>query len=297
MSIRAQRILQIIVYLGIFSTICSVLFFMFGAPDVAMAEASVSSFSTIFLIICFEKYFSLVIYTTDDPPAGKRLVAWIKNNLLPIGFTVALLALFIYFIPDSPVSTYVKDKYLEGFMRDVGGENTVTAIYLGYRMYDTLFEALMLLVSVVGVAHMSVYGDSEVTDKQISGVSKTDKVAVYTIRIICPTMLLFGVYLTLNGHLTPGGGFQGGVAVASFLICRYLIHNIADVRFNRVIVMEKLVYAAIIVLAAYFILLLVYVRLPGMRDIYLMMMNTLIAMKVACGFAIIFYRYIAFERR
>lgn len=27
--------------------------------------------------------------------------------------------------------------------------------------------------------------------------------------IVIPFMILFGIYIIINGHLTPGGGFQG----------------------------------------------------------------------------------------
>ena len=109
LAIRSRKILGMIVYLGIFSIISSVSFLLLGAPDVAMAEAAVSTFSTIFLIICFEKYFILVTYVTNEPPPGKKLAAIIKKHVLPLGFSALLLALFIYFIPDSPINTYVKD--------------------------------------------------------------------------------------------------------------------------------------------------------------------------------------------
>ena len=296
LAIRVRKILGMIIFLGIFSTISAVCFLMLGAPDVAMAEASVSTFSTIFLIICFEKYFSLVTYTSDVPPVGQKLLTLLKKLILPLCFTVFLFALFVYFIPGNAVNTYVKDIYLSRFVQDVGGENAVTAVYLGYRMYDTLFEALMLLVSVMGVAHMSWYSD-DAADEHLGGVSKSDKVTIYTIRMVCPAILVFGVYLILNGHLSPGGGFQGGVAVATFFICRYLIHHINDISFKKMMIMEKLTFVAIVLFAVFFILLGIYTYFPEMRTAYLMMMNTLIGMKVACGFIVLFYRYIAFERR
>ena len=34
-------------------------------------------------------------------------------------------------------------------------------------------------------------------------------------RILVPMILLFGAYVFINGHLTPGGGFQGGAVLAS----------------------------------------------------------------------------------
>ncbi|MCD6129203.1 sodium:proton antiporter [Candidatus Bipolaricaulota bacterium] len=41
-------------------------------------------------------------------------------------------------------------------------------------------------------------------------------VVVRTIaRIIVPMILAFGAYVIMHGHLTPGGGFQGGAVIAS----------------------------------------------------------------------------------
>ena len=297
LAIQAKKLIRIIVYLAIFSTISAVCFFMFGAPDVAMAEVAVSSFSTVFLIVCFEKYFTVVTDVSPDPP--KDLPVWrrAKKLVLPVVFVSALAFLFVYFLPDGTVNTYLRDLYLARFQYDVGGENAVTSIYLGFRVYDTLFEALMLLISVVGVMHMSWRSENENTEEHFAGVTKSDAVDVYTIRILCPAMLIFGVYLILNGHISPGGGFQGGVAVASFFICRYLIYDVYDVRFSKIMVFEKMTFAAVVLLAVLFIFLGFYIQFPVLRIPYLIAMNLLIAMKVSFGFIIIFYRYIAFERR
>lgn len=35
------------------------------------------------------------------------------------------------------------------------------------------------------------------------------------VRKLVPFILLFGLYLVSHGHLSPGGGFQGGVVLAS----------------------------------------------------------------------------------
>ena len=32
---------------------------------------------------------------------------------------------------------------------------------------------------------------------------------------LVPLIFLFGVYIFMNGHLTPGGGFQGGAVIAT----------------------------------------------------------------------------------
>ncbi|MCK4329708.1 hypothetical protein KAX02_07685 [candidate division WOR-3 bacterium] len=37
-------------------------------------------------------------------------------------------------------------------------------------------------------------------------------------RIFAPLIIVFGIYITLHGHLTPGGGFAGGIIVAGAII-------------------------------------------------------------------------------
>jgi multicomponent Na+:H+ antiporter subunit B len=48
-------------------------------------------------------------------------------------------------------------------------------------------------------------------------MSKTDIIDVVA-RKLSPFVFLFGFYLVAFGHRTPGGGFQGGVVIASGVI-------------------------------------------------------------------------------
>ena len=289
--IRERKNSRIIIYLAIFSLVSSLFLLLFAAPDVAMAEAVVSVFSTIIFIVCFEKYYSL-----EDKSVTAKKTADIKQRIPPAIFSIFLFILFVWFIPDNAANPYLKNQYLSMFSQDVGGENAVTSIYLGYRLYDTLFEALMLLVSITAIIHLSWHNDTFFPDQKHS-VVQYSQIAVATIRIICPVLILFGIYLIMNGHISPGGGFQGGVMVASFFICRYMIYDIHDMPIGKVIKLEKLVYVGIVILAVFFITLIGDIHLPGHKIVYLVLMNTLIGMKVACGFLIIFYRFIVYERR
>ena len=44
------------------------------------------------------------------------------------------------------------------------------------------------------------------------------KIVKVTSLIILNPIIIFGLYIISHGHLTPGGGFQGGVIVASIAI-------------------------------------------------------------------------------
>ncbi len=47
--------------------------------------------------------------------------------------------------------------YLNNFLEDTGAGNAVTAIYLNYRLFDTFFETLLLLLSVIGIIYFSTH--------------------------------------------------------------------------------------------------------------------------------------------
>ncbi|MDY6012302.1 MnhB domain-containing protein [Clostridium sp.] len=43
--------------------------------------------------------------------------------------------------------------------------------------------------------------------------------------ITLPLALLLGIYIVLHGHLSPGGGFQGGVIIASAVLIFYIAYG------------------------------------------------------------------------
>lgn len=55
----------------------------------------------------------------------------------------------------------IKDYVLDHAYKQTGAENTVTAIYLTYRYYDTLFEGLMVIFAIVGVVYLSYHHQSD----------------------------------------------------------------------------------------------------------------------------------------
>ena len=262
-----------------------------------MAEAATSAFSTIFFIICFEKYFRAGNTKLEAEKVDEQVS--VPKALGALAFVGALFALFVYAIPEETGIAPLLEGYLTYFIADVGGQNAVTAIYLGYRVYDTLFEALMVVISVVAVVHMSALPERTAAEGEHSEIENS-RMAVFAIQIICPVMLLFGVYLILNGHLTPGGGFQGGLAAAAFFICRYMIYDVFDLPITKLARLEEMVFVGIVIFAVSVVFLgamayLPSAYLPVLQNIYLVLVNALIGLKVACGFIILFYRYIAIE--
>lgn len=117
---------------------------------------------------------------------------------------------------------------------ETGAGNLVSAVYLGYRAYDTVGETIVLLVALAGAlriighgaasssAHANAFASSG--GPSGTGEPKPEKRRQRTAIIettagkLAPVVLLFGCYVMFFGHRSPGGGFQGGVVLASGIV-------------------------------------------------------------------------------
>jgi len=76
-----------------------------------------------------------------------------------IGLTLGLVMVYVLILNQdikegfSPIYDYL----IQHGIQDTHSNNMVTGIYLNYRVYDTMFEALLLIISVIGVIYLSVH--------------------------------------------------------------------------------------------------------------------------------------------
>ena len=106
--------------------------------------------------------------------------------------------------------------------------NAVAAVNFDYRGFDTIGEEFILFTSVIGVSALLRLQrrERELTsppdhDPRHRAPETADSVTVICMGLVAPLVLL-GLYIVVHGHLTPGGGFQGGVILASALLMVYL---------------------------------------------------------------------------
>ncbi len=105
--------------------------------------------------------------------------------------------------------------------------NMVSAVNFDYRSLDTLGEEFMLLCAVTGLTALLRGSRGERLDAKPGRVgarpieARSDAVVLAS-RALGPVLLLFGLYVALHAMTTPGGGFQGGVIVASGLLLVFL---------------------------------------------------------------------------
>ena len=118
-----------------------------------------------------------------------------------------------------------------------------------------------------------------------------------TMGAIYPFIIIFGIYVIMNGHITPGGGFQGGAIISSVFIVQYFTtyeKSISLHLFNR---LEKILYILILLFVTLFILQFREFIPYAIKPYYMLVMNMLIGAKVCFGLSVIFYRFVLFESR
>lgn len=96
--------------------------------------------------------------------------------------------------------------------------NVVVAITFDYRGFDTMGEEFILFAAVMGVALLlrEARDDRERPYDEV----RSDTVRLIGLPLVGPTVLV-GLAIVAHGVVTPGGGFQGGIALAAALALLY----------------------------------------------------------------------------
>ncbi|MDO9557056.1 MAG: MnhB domain-containing protein [Coriobacteriia bacterium] len=122
--------------------------------------------------------------------------------------------------------THVSAHYLEHAVEDAGAENIVTDIILNYRGFDTNGEVTVIFTALAAVLAVLLLDRTPAAAGEESAPAPADEestqpvsiVVSFIVRLLAPFIALFALYVILNGHATPGGGFQGGTILGALAI-------------------------------------------------------------------------------
>lgn len=153
------------------------------------------------------------------------------RNVVFLCFVALFFGIFCYSIQDMPAWGYYRGPYgdmisnLAVFERHA--TDAVNAINYDYRAFDTLGEEFILFTAVTGVMLLLRRKQDEkgshhagVPDRRVLSTT----IQAMTVPAVFLTVL-FGFYIGLHGQLTPGGGFQAGVILATAPLLVYLAQN------------------------------------------------------------------------
>lgn len=128
--------------------------------------------------------------------------------------------------PNSLTNNEVGQRYLEQGIEETGAINFVAGMILDYRAFDTFGESNVLFMAVIAVLMLlqrdkkntSAAEDQEMAEDEVFDSQDSKLILKKGAKCLAPVVILYGIYVVLNGHLSPGGGFSGGSIIGAGLI-------------------------------------------------------------------------------
>lgn len=206
-----------------------------------------------------------------------RLVELLVITALVLAMAMLLIVASDYIIPAQEVRLLAEFYLYSAYnpfklpKYTVMSPEVVTAIVWDYRGLDTLFETVVFYLALIGGLALSrgTFGEQHSS----SGFGLSVIVRSVT-KITGPMIIAVGASIALHGHLTPGGGFQGGSVIAVVPMLMIVVFSVYFL-VGRGITVSKMVVA----------------RSIGLLGIGLTSMAVFIFALVQGGFAYVFQNY------
>lgn len=146
---------------------------------------------------------------------------------------ISILLITVSWLPpvgnaSNPDNNEVAARYIERGLQETGAVNIVTGMILDYRAFDTFGESNVLFIGTITVLILlridkrgnkngePTIEEAEANDRRYE--PKNDMILQIIASFLVPIIMIFGIYVILNGHLSPGGGFSGGAIIGAGLI-------------------------------------------------------------------------------
>lgn len=226
-TVEATSLLAANISMGAIGLLLSITYLILGAPEIAISQIVVEILILIILI-------RATINRDLTSLSGDREFFGLTITIGLI-FFIALFGLKIFDVlphfgdsildrlPATPSQHYLSDG-----IKQSGSENIIESILFTFRSFDLLILMAVLFCGVFGAISLirrkthkrpedaEVYiDDSEITPS-VKGMSLMVRTVT---RWVKGFLMLFGIYLILMAHKSPGGGLTGGVIIAcSFIL-------------------------------------------------------------------------------
>ena len=216
-------------------------FAWFSAPDLALTQIVVETVTLVLILLGLrwlpQRFESLDPHRTTTRARARRARDMTLAVLSGAGATALAFA-----VMTRPGTGELGPFFVRNALELGGGRNVVNVILVDFRGFDTLGE-----ITVVGIVAMTVYAllrrfrpatesiavpaaQREAGAPQAPFASPDEplphgplKIPAVLVQLLLPIAGAVSLYFLLRGHDAPGGGFVGGLVLATALIAQYMV--------------------------------------------------------------------------
>jgi multicomponent K+:H+ antiporter subunit A len=237
---RFHRLAALILVGGVGLVTC-LTFAWFSAPDLALTQIAVEVVTLVLILLGLRwlpKRLDLQELRRRTLQARTRRA----RDLLVAAIAGIGMAGLAFAVLTRPPSGELAPFFLNNALEQAGGRNVVNVMLVDFRGFDTFGE-----ITVVGIVAIIVYAllrrfrpaSESLEPSRVPLQENAEalalahvhdplppgdfKVAAVLVRLLLPLAGAVSVYLLLRGHHAPGGGFVGGLIMATAFIAQYMV--------------------------------------------------------------------------
>jgi multicomponent K+:H+ antiporter subunit A len=217
-------------------------FAWFSAPDLALTQIGVEVVTLVLMLLGLRWLPKRLEIDSPERRTPRARLRRARDVVLAVVAGTGLASL-AYVIMMRPRGEGIARFFMEHALPESGGRNVVNVILVDFRGFDTLGE-----ITVVGIVALAVYkllrrfrpAPESVRVPQAQRVDANDdgradagdplprgfmQVPAVLGRMLLPVAGVISIFFLVRGHNAPGGGFVGGLVMATAFIVQYMMNG------------------------------------------------------------------------